>query len=69
MYEAADSGALDQLGTYLSDGYLLTRAADGPLRRQWAGADADTALSRLFPMVGPHRVSVREIVARTALSA
>ncbi|AXG77703.1 nuclear transport factor 2 family protein [Streptomyces paludis] len=63
VYEVADSGALGELGTYLSDSYTLVRPAGGPVPGQWNGSDADAALGRLFPMVGTRSVTVREIVA------
>ncbi|MFK0154769.1 nuclear transport factor 2 family protein [Streptomyces sp. NPDC090493] len=63
VYEVADSGALEELGRYLSDDYTLTRAAGGPVPGQWKGAEAGAALGQLFAMAGHGSVIVREIVA------
>lgn len=63
IYEAADRGALDQLGAYFSGDYVMTQPAGSPMPGQWSGAEADAAMGRLFVTCGFRKITVREVLS------
>ncbi|MFI6692952.1 nuclear transport factor 2 family protein [Streptomyces sp. NPDC050433] len=63
IYEIADRGALDELGSYFSEGYTVSQPDGSPVPGEWSGSEADAALGKLFKICGIQKVTVREILA------